>query len=83
MGRELITGAKKLLCMKELYMEDNEDLRNTFIYNLSEDPGMASFKHVLLFHSSYDTFSSTYSSRLQSNKFMKYSFITKVRRHQF
>lgn len=71
-GIGFVTGAKKLTSVKELYLDDDKDLRNTFIYNLSEDPGMGLFKNILLFHSSNDIFCPSYSSRIQSNKTMKY-----------
>ncbi len=70
-GIGFVTGAKKLAAVKEMYMDDNEDMRNTFVYNLSEDHGLSAFKNVLLFHSSSDIFCPSYSSRIQSNKSMK------------
>lgn len=66
------TGAKKLASIKELYLEDNEDVRNTFIYNLSEDSGLGAFKNLLLFHSSSDIFCPSYSSRIQTSPLLKY-----------
>lgn len=70
-GIGFVTGAKKLAAVKEIYMDDNEDMRNTFVYNLSEDHGLAAFKNLLLFHSSSDIFCPSYSSRIQSSKSMK------------
>ena len=70
-GISLVSGAKKLLAIKELYLEDNDDIRNTFIYNLTEDDGISFFKNVLLFHSSYDVFCPSNSSRIQSNSTFK------------
>jgi len=53
------------LCLKQLKMADNADLRETLLYKLTSTPGFKLFKHVVLVSSAQDQYGPYESTRIE------------------
>ena len=59
---------KKSRCLQQLAMQDNNDLKSTVMYRLSEHEGLSWFKNILLLSSYQDSYAPFDSARIQVNK---------------
>ena len=56
----------KLKSLDQLSMEDNDKLRNTFLYKLSKDGSLINFRKVILVSSVEDSYVAWHSARVES-----------------
>ncbi|KAH8029486.1 hypothetical protein HPB51_000713 [Rhipicephalus microplus] len=56
---------KKSGSLLQLAMKDTADIRQSFLYKLSQKPGLEFFKHVLLFGSMQDRYVPIHSARIE------------------
>ena len=54
----------KLKSLDQLSMEDNDKLRNTFLYKLSKDGSLINFKKIILVSSTEDSYVAWHSARM-------------------
>lgn len=64
MGMWLMQKWKKSSSLLQLQLRDNQDLRKTFIYKLSENSNLDKFKYVLLCGSSQDRYVPVHSAHI-------------------
>uniref|UniRef100_T1J2Y8 DUF676 domain-containing protein n=1 Tax=Strigamia maritima TaxID=126957 RepID=T1J2Y8_STRMM len=65
MGMWFMQKWKKSGSLLQLAMKDAPNLRQTFLYKLSQKPGLEYFKNVLLFGSSQDRYVPIHSARIE------------------
>ncbi|XP_064486399.1 uncharacterized protein LOC135398826 isoform X2 [Ornithodoros turicata] len=65
MGMWFMQKWKKSGSLLQLCMKDTSDIRQSFLYKLSQKPGLEYFKHVLLFGSSQDRYVPIHSARIE------------------
>ncbi|XP_052775598.1 protein FAM135A-like isoform X3 [Mya arenaria] len=65
MGMWFMQKWKKSGSLLQLSLKDNPDPRQSFLYTLSQKPGLEFFKHVLLVGSSQDRYVPYHSSRIE------------------
>lgn len=65
MGMWFMQKWKKSGSLLQLSMKDTQDIRQSFLYKLSQKPGLQYFKHVLLFGSSQDRYVPIHSARIE------------------
>lgn len=68
MGMWFMQKWKKSGSLLQLSLKDNLDPRQSFLYRLSQKPGLEFFKHVLLVGSSQDRYVPYHSSRIEMCK---------------
>lgn len=68
MGMWFMQKWKKSGSLLQLSLKDNLDPRQSFLYKLSQKPGLEFFKHVLLVGSSQDRYVPYHSSRIEMCK---------------
>lgn len=64
-GFSLLTSWKKHVSLRQLGFKDNDDMTKTYLYKLSQLPGLGWFRNVILVSSPQDTYSPYDSSRIQ------------------
>ncbi|XP_030854409.1 protein FAM135A-like [Strongylocentrotus purpuratus] len=64
-GMWLMQKWKKSNSLLQLALRDHTDLRQTFLYKLSEDSGLSNFKHVVLVGSLQDSYVPIHSARIE------------------
>jgi len=57
----------KSVCLSQLTLTDNEDPRQSFMYNLSLEPGLEYFENVLLISSPEDRYTPYHSARIEKH----------------
>lgn len=65
MGMWFMQKWKKSGSLLQLAMKDTTNIRQTFLYRLSQKPGLEHFKNVLLFGSSQDRYVPIHSARIE------------------
>ncbi|XP_075525403.1 protein FAM135A isoform X2 [Dermacentor variabilis] len=65
MGMWFMQKWKKSGSLLQLAMKDTADIRQSFLYKLSQKPGLEFFKHVLLFGSMQDRYVPIHSARIE------------------
>lgn len=65
MGMWFMQKWKKSGSLLQLSMKDTADVRQSFLYKLSQKPGLEFFKHVLLFGSLQDRYVPIHSARIE------------------
>ena len=65
LGMNLLASFKKDVIIKQLQMDDNEDIRKTFLYELSLNDCLHWFQNILLVSSPQDSFVPYFSARIQ------------------
>ncbi|XP_077547456.1 protein FAM135A isoform X1 [Haemaphysalis longicornis] len=65
MGMWFMQKWKKSGSLLQLAMKDTADVRQSFLYKLSQKPGLEFFKHVLLFGSLQDRYVPIHSARIE------------------
>lgn len=55
----------KSMCLSQLSLSETEDPRDSFVYKLSEKPGLQHFQHVFLFSSLQDKYVPFHSARIE------------------
>ncbi|CAL1271736.1 unnamed protein product [Larinioides sclopetarius] len=65
MGMWFMQKWKKSGSLLQLSMKDASDLRQTFLYKLSQKPGLEHFRNILLFGSSQDRYVPLHSARIE------------------
>ncbi|KAM7294073.1 protein FAM135A isoform X1 [Ixodes scapularis] len=68
MGMWFMQKWKKSGSLLQLSMKDTADVRQSFLYKLSQKPGLEFFKHILLFGSSQDRYVPIHSARIEPCK---------------
>ncbi|XP_062568167.1 protein FAM135A-like isoform X2 [Saccostrea cucullata] len=68
MGMWFMQKWKKSGSLLQLSLKDHQDPRQTFLYKLSQKPGLEMFRHVLLVGSSQDRYVPYHSSRIEMCK---------------
>ncbi|XP_048763051.2 protein FAM135A-like isoform X3 [Ostrea edulis] len=68
MGMWFMQKWKKSGSLLQLSLKDHQDPRQTFLYKLSQKPGLELFRHVLLVGSSQDRYVPYHSSRIEMCK---------------
>ncbi|XP_022313920.2 protein FAM135A-like isoform X4 [Crassostrea virginica] len=68
MGMWFMQKWKKSGSLLQLSLKDQQDPRQTFLYKLSQKPGLELFRHVLLVGSSQDRYVPYHSSRIEMCK---------------
>lgn len=64
-GMWYLKKQKKNVCIKQLSFTDKKDIRECFMYSLSQAPGIEWFKFITLISSYQDTYSPFESSRIE------------------
>ncbi|XP_063968597.1 protein FAM135A-like [Lytechinus pictus] len=64
-GMWLMQKWKKSNSLLQLALRDHTDLRQTFLYKLSQDSGLSNFKHVVLVGSLQDRYVPIHSARIE------------------
>ncbi len=67
-GMWILKQLKKSESLKQLSMSDHNDLRKSFLYELSKKQGLSWFKNVVLFSSVQDNYGPFESSRIEIGK---------------
>jgi hypothetical protein len=67
LGMNLLVSIKKDFIIKQLQMDDHEDIRQTFMYKLSTNDCLHWFQNILLVSSPQDSFVPYFSARIQPN----------------
>ena len=67
-GLWFINTMKKCTSIEQLTMQDNEDLKSTFLYKLSKEPGLSWFKRLVFLGSHQDLYVPYYSARIQKHE---------------
>ncbi|XP_054722072.1 protein FAM135A-like [Uloborus diversus] len=65
MGMWFMQKWKKSGSLLQLAMKDSSNLRQTFLYKLSQKPGLEHFQNILLFGSSQDRYVPLHSARIE------------------
>ena len=56
---------KKSKSLEQLSLKDQPDKRDAYVYQLSQQPGLSHFKHVLLLSSMQDRYVPSHSARIE------------------
>lgn len=64
-GMWVMKNWKKSKSLQQLSLGDHPDKRDTYIYQLSQQPGLSHFKHVLLLSSMQDRYVPSHSARIE------------------
>ena len=67
-GLWFINTMKKCTSIEQLTMQDNEDLKETFLFKLTKEPGLAWFKRLVFLGSHQDLYVPYYSARVQKHE---------------
>lgn len=67
-GLWLLNAMKKCTSILQMTMQDHEQPQETFLYKLSQKPGLEWFKKVVLLASHQDLYVPYYSARLQKHE---------------
>lgn len=77
-GLWAILKFKPILSLQQMNMEDNKDLRKTFIYQLSKDGSLKLFRKIILFSSHEDSYVSWNSARISPHSKNAKSKLSKI-----
>lgn len=67
-GLWVINSMKKCTSILQMTMQDNPDLKETFLYKLSEKPGLEWFNRLVFVGSHQDLYVPYYSARMQKHE---------------
>ena len=75
-----MNAMKKCTSILQLTMQDSENLEETFLYKLSQKPGLEWFKKIVLLASHQDLYVPYYSARIQKHEESSLDFRKNVKK---